>query len=326
MTQPTTVKAQAAVERLRVLKQEIAKVYVGAQSTIDVLMVALIARGHVLLEGVPGIAKTTLVKTFARTLGCDFRRIQFTPDLLPADITGTYVLDLKENTFVLRKGPLFGHVILGDEINRAPAKTQSALLEAMQENQVTIDGRTEILSPPFMVLATQNPVEHEGVYMLPEAQLDRFMFKINLGYPTYDEERALLRKYSQPVEDAQLVLQPDEILEFGREAESVFIDDELMDYVVRIIGFTRQHPKVLLGGSPRASIALMNAAKVLALFRGRTFVLPDDIRLLSPYILEHRIVLTPEAELEGTTAATIVDSALREVPYNSQSESDAETA
>ena len=242
----------ATVDHVRALVREIGKVYIGQESTVEVLLVALLAGGHVLLEGVPGIAKTTLVKTFAQTLGCAFKRIQFTPDLLPADITGTYVLDLQANTFVLRKGPLFANVVLGDEINRAPAKTQSALLEAMQESQVTIDGHSEILDQPFMVLATQNPIEHEGVYMLPEAQLDRFMFKVELGYPTYAEERQLLRTYNRRLEPVQCLLHPDDILRFRAEAEAVFIDEELMDYIVRLVGSTREHPKVLLGGSPRA--------------------------------------------------------------------------
>ena len=304
-----------ASARRDALVREIAKVYVGADTTIEVLLVALLSQGHVLLEGVPGIAKTTLVKAFALTLGCSFKRIQFTPDLLPADITGTYVLDLRDQSFVLRHGPIFANVVLGDEINRAPAKTQSALLEAMQEAQVTIDGHTERLTAPFMVLATQNPVEHEGVYLLPEAQLDRFMFKLNLGYPTYAEERHLLRTYNQPLAEVIQVLTPEDILRFGQAASTVFIDEELMDYIVRLVGFTREHPKVLLGGSPRASLALMRCAKVRAFLHGRDFVLPDDIRFLAPYVLEHRVLLTPEAELEGSTSRAIVQAALAGVAY-----------
>ena len=316
---PTTdelvLEAREAASARSALVREIRKVYIGEEETIEVLLVALLAEGHVLLEGVPGIAKTTLVKTFARTLGCAFKRIQFTPDLLPADVTGTYVLDLKENTFVLRRGPIFGNLVLGDEINRAPAKTQSAMLEAMQERQVTIDGHTARLTPPFMVLATQNPVEHEGVYMLPEAQLDRFMFKLNLGYPSHEEERRLLRTYNQELQDVGVVLGPEDIQRFTKAATQVFIDEELMEYIVRIVTFTREHPKVLIGGSPRASLAMMNSAKVRALVHGRTYVIPDDIRFLVRRVLEHRVLLTPEAELEGTLSAHVLQQALQTVPY-----------
>ncbi len=308
--------ADLAAARRKALVQEIRKVYIGAEETIEVLLVALLANGHVLLEGVPGIAKTTLVKAFAQTLGCAFSRIQFTPDLLPADITGTYVLDFKTNEFVLRKGPIFGNVVLGDEINRAPAKTQSALLEAMQESQVTIDGGTIVLAAPFMVLATQNPVEHEGVYMLPEAQLDRFMFKVELGYPSYAEERLLLRTYNRPLATVEQVLSPEEITRLGAVAQTLFIDEELMDYIVRLVGFTREHPKVLIGGSPRASLALMRSAKVRAFLHGRSFVLPDDIRFLAPLVLRHRVLLTPEAELEGTTTTHILSQAVENVTYS----------
>ena len=310
-------EAELAAARRDALIAEIRKVYIGADETIEVLLVALLARGHVLLEGVPGIAKTTLVKTFAETLGCEFSRIQFTPDLLPADITGTYVLDFKSNEFVLRRGPIFGNVVLGDEINRAPAKTQSALLEAMQECQVTIDGGTVRLAAPFMVMATQNPVEHEGVYMLPEAQLDRFMFKLELGYPSYEEERLLLRTYNRPLQKVETVLTPEEIVTLGEAAETLFIDEELMDYIVRLVTYTREHPKVLIGGSPRAGLALMRSAKVRAFIQGRGFVLPDDVRFLAPKVLEHRMLLTPEAELEGTSARHIVAQAVETVAYGS---------
>ncbi len=310
-----TAVAKSAEQKRRAIFDEISRVYIGAERTLEVLLVALIARGHVLLEGVPGIAKTTLVKAFARTLGCEFKRIQFTPDLLPADITGTYVLDLKTSEFVLRRGPIFANIVLGDEINRAPAKTQSALLEAMQESQVTIEGHTEPLAPPFMVMATQNPIEHEGVYMLPEAQLDRFMFKIELGYPSYEEERKLLRTYNRDPAPVSTVLTPEEILEFGAAAQSVHVDEDVMDYIVKLVTWTREHPKVMIGGSPRASLALMNGAKVRALVSGRGFVTPDDVRFLAPYVLEHRVLLTPEAELEGSTSAHVVAGALSTIPW-----------
>ena len=297
------------------VRGEIAKVYVGSDKTVDLLLIALLARGHVLLEGVPGIAKTTLVKAFARTLGCEFSRIQFTPDLLPADITGTYILNLRDQTFTLRKGPLFAHVVLGDEINRAPAKTQSALLEAMQENQVTIEGKTEPLPSPFIVLATQNPVEQEGVYALPEAQIDRFMFKMVLGYPSFREERRILATYNVPVEPVQAVLDPAEILRLAELAERVFIARDLLDYIVRLVQVTREHPAVLLGASPRASLALMHTAKVRAFLHGRAHVLPDDVRALMPAILGHRIILTPEAELDRLSVHAVVDECSAEVPY-----------
>jgi MoxR-like ATPase len=287
---------------------------------VQVLLTALLARGHVLLEGVPGIAKTTLVKTFAQTLSCSFKRIQFTPDLLPADITGTFVLNLSNNEFELRRGPIFGNIVLGDEINRAPARTQSALLEAMQESQVTIDGHTEHLEAPFMVLATQNPIEHEGVYMLPEAQLDRFLVRIHLGYPTREQEHELLRTYNKQLESVAQVLSPNEILALSNAAMEVFIDEELMAYVVRLVTWTREQNKVLLGASPRASLALMNCAKVHAFVQGRNFVLPDDIRFLAPYVLEHRILLTPEAELEGGTSAAIVAQAIEQVVYTEKAQ------
>ena len=297
------------------MSEEIRKVYVGDSGIVDVLLTALLGRGHALLEGVPGIAKTTLVKAFARTLGLSFRRIQFTPDLLPADITGTYVLDIKSNTFSLRQGPVFANVVLGDEINRAPAKTQSALLEAMQEGQVTVEGDTRPLEPPFMVLATQNPIEQEGVYPLPEAQVDRFMVKLELHYPTFEEEQRILETYNAPVADVGVVLSPQDVLMLADHAERVHIESDLRDYVIRLARFTREHTHVLLGASPRASLALMRTAKIRALLEGRAFVLPDDVRFMVPYVLGHRIALTPEAELEGMRPVDVLQEALRTTRY-----------
>ncbi len=317
---PLTGVAPDTAARVRALRTrflaEIAHAFVGSPQSVEMLLVALLARGHVLLEGVPGIAKTTLVKAFAGTLGCTFKRIQFTPDLLPADITGTYVLDVKRNEFVLRRGPVFAQIVLGDEINRAPAKTQSALLEAMQESQVTIEGTTLRLDPPFMVLATQNPVEEEGVYLLPEAQLDRFLFKIVLDYPSAADEARMLDLYGAPVSDVRPLVQPNEILDLSSEAERVHIDEELRDYIVRLARFTREHPKVTLGASPRGSLMLMRAAKACALILGRTFVLPDDVRRLAPAVFGHRLMLTPDAQLDGLTAARVVDEALANVAYS----------
>ena len=312
---PTAEDLARAADVRRRVHAQIAKVYIGSESAADLLLIALLARGHVLLEGVPGIAKTTLVKAFARTLGCNFSRIQFTPDLLPADITGTNVLNLRDQSFVLRRGPIFSHVVLGDEINRAPAKTQSALLEAMQENQVTIEGTTEALPSPFIVLATQNPIEQEGVYALPEAQVDRFMFKVHLGYPTFSEERRILATYNVPVPEVEPVLSPEAILQLSEMAARTYIAPGLLDYVVRLVQQTRQHAAVLLGASPRASLALMRCAKVRAFLLGRGHVLPDDVRALMPPILGHRIILTPEAELDRVNVGAVLDDALADVPW-----------
>jgi MoxR-like ATPase len=294
---------------------EIGRVFIGPSELVEVLLVALLAPGHVLLEGVPGVAKTTLVKAFARTLGCDFRRIQFTPDLLPADITGTYILDLTTNRFVLRRGPIFSQIVLGDEINRAPAKTQAALLEAMEEHQVTVEGVTQKLQEPFMVLATQNPVEQEGVYLLPEAQLDRFLVKVEVGYPAADQEQTILRTYQRAAPEVHPLLGQDQVLALRVRAEQVHVEEELMDYIVRLVRATREHRQVALGASPRAALALMRAAKARALLHGRDFLLPDDVRLLARHVLGHRLLLTPEAELEGFRVHTLLEEILAEVPY-----------
>jgi MoxR-like ATPase len=297
------------------LRAEISRVYIGPAAAVEALMIALIARGHVLIEGVPGIAKTTLVKAFAQTLDCAFKRIQFTPDLLPSDITGTYILDRKAGDFVLREGPIFANIVLGDEINRAPAKTQAALLEAMQEGQVTIEGQTLPLQRPFLVLATQNPVEQEGVYLLPEAQLDRFMFKMHMGYPSMPDEVHMLRAYAHQPEPIQPILHPDEVLAWSQLAERVTVRPELLDYIVRLVRYTREHKQVALGASPRASIALMRGSRARALLHGRDYVLPDDIRALAPLIIPHRVILQPEAEMNGQRSEHIIQSALSAVRY-----------
>jgi MoxR-like ATPase len=270
----------------------------------------------VLLEGVPGIAKTTLVKAFAAALGCSFRRIQFTPDLLPSDITGTYVL--QAGTFALREGPIFAQVILADEVNRAPAKTQSALLEAMQERQVTIEGQTKPLEPPFFVLATQNPIEHEGTYPLPEAQVDRFLAKLKMGYPAAADEKEMLRRYSatpDAARETRRVLEPGTILRLQELADSVHVEDELLEYVIALAQYTRTHRRVALGASPRAALQLVHAAKARALLGGRDFVLPDDVKHLGPAVLSHRVMLSADAELEGMGPDAIVREALDRVPY-----------
>jgi MoxR-like ATPase len=307
-----------ATTAARAVCAEISKVYVGPEETSLVILAALLARGHVLIEGVPGVAKTTLVKAFSRALGCQFRRIQFTPDLLPSDITGTYVLDVRDQKFELRQGPIFANIILGDEINRAPAKTQSALLEAMQEGQVTIEGETRTLKPPFMVLATQNPVEHEGTYPLPEAQVDRFLLKVPLSYPAPEHERRMLLTYQKPIAPVEPVLMPEDVLALQAQADAVFVEEEIVDYVLGLLDFTRRHRHVLLGASPRAGLALLAAAKAYALLAGRDFLLPDDVKHLAGFVLAHRLVLTPEAELDAVAGRTVVTEALAEVPLRRQ--------
>lgn len=300
------------------LVQEIGKAYVGPAETVEMLLTALIARGHVLIEGIPGVAKTTLVKTFARTLGCTFRRIQFTPDLLPSDITGTYILDMKTNAFVLREGPIFANVVLGDEINRAPAKSQSALLEAMQESQVTIDGTTRALDLPFMVLATQNPIEHEGTYRLPEAQIDRFVLKLSVGYPRLEHERQMMLTYSRPLEPVDVLLSPTQVLQMQALADRVHVQPELIDYIIALARFCRDHKRIYLGVSPRASLMLLRVSKARALLQGRSFVLPDDIKALAIPVMAHRMLLTPEAEMDGVAADMLVREALETVRYQHQ--------
>jgi MoxR-like ATPase len=299
----------------RAITEEVGRAFIGQPAITEALLTALLARGHVLIEGYPGVAKTTLVKAFSATLGCGFRRIQFTPDLLPSDITGTYILDMRTNQFVLREGPVFTNVLLGDEINRAPAKTQSALLEAMQEQQVTIEGETRTLAEPFIVLATQNPIEQEGTYPLPEAQIDRFLIKLRMGYPAQADEKRMLGAYDRTPPVVRAVIGPKEVLEMQALAQEVFVAEELLDYVLGLVAFTRNHARVYLGASPRAGLALTHAAKGLSLLRGRDYVLPDDIRHLAPLVLGHRIMLTPEAELEGTQGASIVAEALDKVGY-----------
>ncbi len=316
MSSTLTPDKLARVHQLcRAIMDEVGRAFIGPPAITEALLVSLLARGHVLIEGYPGVAKTTLVKAFAGTLGCHFRRIQFTPDLLPSDITGTYILDMRTNTFVLREGPVFTHVLLGDEINRAPAKTQSALLEAMQEHQVTIEGETRTLAEPFIVLATQNPIEQEGTYPLPEAQVDRFLIKLRMGYPQPADEKRMLGTYDRPPPPVRPMVGPTEVLEMQALAQDVFVAEELLDYVLGLVAFTRNHAKVYLGASPRAGLALVHAAKAIALLRGRDYVLPDDVRNLASLVLGHRILMTPEAELEGAAGTAVIADALDKVGY-----------
>jgi MoxR-like ATPase len=294
--------------------QEVARVVVGMDRVTLRFLIALLAGGHVLLEGVPGVAKTTLSKTLAQILGTQYQRIQFTPDLLPSDVTGTYILDRKSNEFILRKGPIFCQILLADEINRAPAKTQSALLEAMQEYQVTIEGTTLPLPPPFMVLATQNPVEQEGVYRLPEAQLDRFLLRIEMGYPGPEHEKAMLKLHSQPVVLVPQVFTPDVILAMQTQTHRVFGKEELYTYIIDLAEASRRHPDVALGASPRASLCLLRCARARALLEGRTYFTHEDVQTMALSVLGHRLIIRPEAEVEGKTVKQVVREIIESVP------------
>jgi MoxR-like ATPase len=305
----------AAKDRIEMVRREITRVYIGSPRTLDMMLTALLAQGHVLLEGVPGVAKTTLVKAFAAALGASVRRIQFTPDLLPADITGTYVLSPKEGTFALRPGPIFANVVLADEINRAPAKTQSALLEAMQERQVTIEGDRFELPAPFMVLATQNPIDLEGTYPLPEAQIDRFLIRVNLGYPHHKDEVAMLRTHNVDPPRARAALTVQDLLMLQGIARRIHVEEDLYEYAVNLTAFTRSHPRVLLGASPRATLALIQAAKAAAVIGGRPFVTPDDVRGMTSATLAHRLVLVPEADLDTKARDAIIDEAVQRIGY-----------
>ena len=300
------------------LKQEIAKVIVGQDDMIELMIVAILANGHVLLEGVPGIAKTLTAKVMAKLISSGFSRIQFTPDLMPSDITGSSVFNNREGTFNFNPGPVFSNIILIDEINRAPAKTQSALFEVMEERQVTVDGKTYPMLSPFLVFATQNPLEHEGTYRLPEAQLDRFIFKINVKYPTVEEEFKIIlnsheRRELGEIELINPVLDAARIVNFQNQVKYVHVEEQLMKYIAEITNKTRNHPSLYLGASPRASINVLSASKALAAINGRNFVIPEDIQTLLYPILNHRIYLTPEKELEGENEKQIISDIISTV-------------
>jgi MoxR-like ATPase len=301
------------IERVR---EEMRRVLVGQSGLVDGLLTALACEGHVLVEGVPGLAKTTAVRSFARVLGLSFRRIQFTPDLLPADLLGTQVYEPAAGAFRVHRGPVFHNVILGDEINRAPAKVQSALLEAMEERQVTLAGETLSLPDPFLVLATQNPVEQEGVYPLPEAQIDRFMLKIRLGYPSEGEEIEIVRRRTGPGGMPQLapVLDPERIAALRENVSSVHVDPAVVRYAVALVSETRKPQGVALGASPRGSIFLVRAARARALLDGRDYVLPHDVKRVAPDVLRHRLLLTYEAEAEGASPDGVIADLLERVP------------
>jgi MoxR-like ATPase len=303
------------------LKTEAAKVIVGQEEVFEQVVIAFFSGGHVLLEGVPGVAKTLIAKTLARLIDAGFGRIQFTADLMPSDVVGTQVFEINKGTFYLKKGPIFTNVVLADEINRAPAKTQSALLEAMEERQVTIEGARYPLDPPFMVLATQNPVEYEGTYPLPEAQLDRFLFKVVVPYPPEESEREIVRRYHQGFDahrlDAsglQVVVKPADLPNCQAEIKAVTVEDGLLAYITQIAGATRRSPDLILGGSPRASIATLLAAKTYAALIGRGYVTPDDVKHVLLPIYRHRIILRPEAEIEGLDADAVLRRIIAGVP------------
>lgn len=304
-----------ARQSLAKLQTAVRRVYLGSDAPVELMLIAMMARGHALLEGVPGVAKTTLVKAVALVLGCDMRRIQFTPDLLPQDLTGSYVFNPKEGTFKLRAGPVFSNIVLADEINRAPAKTQSALLEAMQEQQVTIEGERFELPDPFFVLATQNPVDLEGTYPLPEAQIDRFLVRIPIEYPKESQEIAMLRTHGVTPPKLQAIVGQGECLALQSAADRVHVEDDLLEYAARLTRFTRTHPHVALGCSPRATLALLRAAKATAVLVGRSFLTPDDIRRVAPYVLAHRLLLNPEHEGSLRARDDVVANALAEIPY-----------
>jgi MoxR-like ATPase len=293
------------------IRQEINKVIVGQDHVLDLLLTALLSNGHVLLEGVPGVAKTLMAKLLAKTINTGFSRIQFTPDLMPSDVLGTTIYHSGKSAFEFKAGPIFSNMILIDEINRSPAKTQAALFEVMEERQVTVDGNTYKMQPPFLVVATQNPVEHEGTYRLPEAQLDRFLFKIEVGYPNLEQEVNILtnahqRQELNPVDMVNPVISASDITRFQQVVTRVLAEEHLIRYIAQIVEKTRQSNSLYLGGSPRASIAILTASKAWAALEGRDFVTPDDIRQVVTPVLRHRIILTPEKEMEGIKPETVI--------------------
>jgi MoxR-like ATPase len=289
------------------LRTELSKVVVGKEDIIEKIFICLLSNGHVLLEGVPGIAKTHIAKNFSAALGCKFKRIQFTPDLLPMDIIGSNVYVQRTGEFVFREGPIFANIVLADEVNRSPPKTQSALLECMQERQVTVEGKTYPLPSPFMVLATQNPIELEGTYPLPEAQVDRFLMKVLVDYPTKEEEIKILEMREEG-KAVKAITSAREIVRLSKEVEKVYVDPSIRNYITEIVTRTRKSPDLLLGASPRASIALQLTAKVHAALHGRDFVIPDDVKAMLVPVLNHRLILKPEAELEGKTVFDVIRS------------------
>ncbi len=300
------------------IRNEVSKVIVGQHKMLDLMLTGLLCDGHILIEGVPGVAKTLAAKLMAKIIDVDFSRIQFTPDLMPSDVLGTSVFNAKEGDFKFKPGPVFSNIILIDEINRAPAKTQAALFEVMEERQVTVDGTTHEMRFPFLILATQNPIEQEGTYRLPEAQLDRFIFKIDVQYPSLQEEISILtsqqgRNQQQLLEQVNKVLSPKDLYAYRNLVQSILIEPKLVEFIARIVYETRNNPALYLGASPRASLSILRASKATAALKGRDFVTPEDIKEVAGPVLRHRIILTPEKEMEGVTADELIDNILKAV-------------
>jgi MoxR-like ATPase len=300
------------------IRQEVSKIIVGQQKMLDLLIASLLSNGHVLIEGVPGLAKTLSAKLLARTLNTHFSRLQFTPDLMPSDVLGTSVFNTKLQDFEFKKGPIFSNIILIDEINRAPAKTQAALFEVMEERQVTLDGKTYPMAPPFLVIATQNPIEQEGTYRLPEAQLDRFLFKIEIDYPTLDEEVKILEEHhaltlNKELEQAKPVVSAEQLISFQKQVQQIHIEPNLLRYIAQLVNLTRNHGSLYLGASPRASIAIMLGAKAFSAMSGRDYVIPEDIKEIVSPVLKHRIMLTPDKEMEGVKPEDVIQQIVHTV-------------
>lgn len=308
-------------QKVNEVRNELAKYIIGQSEMVDLLMTGIFSNGHILLEGAPGVAKTLSAKVLSKSLNVDFSRIQFTPDMMPSDVLGTSVFNMKESSFSFKKGPIFSNIVLIDEINRAPAKTQAALFEVMEERQITYDGKKYPMEFPFLVIATQNPIDQEGTYNLPEAQLDRFLFKIKVGYPELHEEEQILQRYKNNIktpslDDITAVFSSDEIAKIQSAVEEVGVEDNLVKYIAAVTHKTRNHGKIFLGGSPRASLAIIRSAKAIAAIRGRDFVTPEDIQFVAIHVLNHRIILTPEAEMEGTQVEEVIEEIIKtiEVP------------
>ncbi|MFW6174272.1 MAG: AAA family ATPase [Chloroflexota bacterium] len=309
----TTTQPNSLADRL---VQNVERVIVGKTDAVRLLTTALIARGHALIEDVPGVGKTMLARSLARSAGCQFQRIQFTPDLLPSDITGASIYNQKTSDFEFRAGPIFSQILLADEVNRATPKTQSALLEAMEEQQVTVEGRTNKLPRPFMVLATQNPVEYEGTFPLPEAQLDRFFLRVEVGYPSPEDEIAIMERQmtAEPLEELEPVATPEDVVAMQDAARQIFVHDYVKQYIVALVNSTRERDEAALGASPRASLALMRGGQALALMDGREYVTPDDVKTMAVPVMAHRIILSPSARMRGMTGDTFVREILDDIP------------
>ncbi|HEY2840094.1 MAG TPA: MoxR family ATPase [Pirellulales bacterium] len=312
----STVRPSQVPATAKKIIANVERVIIGKRQEVVLALVAYLCEGHVLLEDVPGVAKTMLARALAKSVGCSFKRVQCTPDLLPTDITGASIFNQKVSEFEFRPGPIFAQIVLADEINRATPRTQAALLEAMAERQVTVDGVTHVLAAPFLVVATQNPIDHEGTFPLPEAQLDRFLVRLSLGYPSQEEESKMLERLQRghPIDDLPAVVTVEELIACQQTVREVYIDERVRNYVVEIVRASREHDDVMLGGSPRASMALLRTAQALSAVRGHNFVLPDDIKRMAGPVLMHRLILRPESRLRKVTAATVVEELLENVP------------